>query len=1031
MVTSSEDNLPLPGVNVVVPGTTIGTITNIEGTYSITVPKETEFLEFSFVGMEPKQVSVLELSMLDVQLSPESYEMKEVVVTALGIRRESKSLGFSVTRVDNEDITRNKDRSMLNALQGKVAGVNISSASGAPGSSSRISLRGVSSLTGSNEPLFIIDGIPVNNQQSGSTSINNGTDFGNKINDLNPEDIESISIIKGASGAALYGSRAANGVILITTKKGNTTEERKTKVDFSSSVTFEEPLRLIDYQNRYGQGAYGEFISLENWSWGPKFDDVLRYWGYEVDNSLRVKAYEALPENVEEFFETGINYTNQLSVAGGSSKYNYFLSYSNVTWDGIFPTDVDNYKRHTLTINNNFEVTDRFTVAISLKYIHKQNSFVTTGQGENSVYNQVMQTPRDISLLELEDIDSKWNNLDNYYSPYTVNPWYIIKNNSNKNIEDRLVGNFDFNYAITDHFSALLRIGGDVSNEHLKEIQEIIDPSGNNEFSAAVDQGYLSKSSVTRNQLNADFILTYKRDIGKIGINTLIGYNINQRSADYMVMDNYSKSIKGFDNFSGTNESSIVAEGYSLRRLIGVYGNLELSYASTFFLTGTYRNDWSSTLPLKNNSFSYPGISGAVIVSELIEPLKSVVPYFKLRGGITRVGNDASPYNVYSVFSQGYHSDGYGFIRYPFSGINSYEVGNRIGNDQLKPELTTEYEIGSDIRLLNNRIGVDVALYKKITTNLIWPVPVASSSGYGYITKNLGKISNKGIEVLLNVTPVKRNNLQWDITFNFARNRNLLESLDGAIDKVVGNGIGVDGGQQINFIGISGKPLWQFEARTALRDEQGRIVVDNQGIPRAADSLVIYGNSNYDFTGGAYTTFRYKNIVITAAIDVKYGGIMYSKTKDISIWAGTVPLTLYNDREPFIVPNSVYEIGEDENGDPVYVENNIPLDRYRIVDYWGNGGSEIDGSTFIDKSYMKLREVTISYNLPRKIYARLPIQRIRIDLIGKNLWLWTPSDQIYIDPEITTFGNDTYADFGEYGAQPSVRSINVGLSMQF
>ena len=259
----------------------------------------------------------------------------------------------------------------------------------------------------------------------------------------------------------------------------------------------------------------------------------------------------------------------------------------------------------------------------------------------------------------------------------------------------------------------------------------------------------------------------------------------------------------------------------------------------------------------------------------------------------------------------------------------------------------------------------------------------------------------------------------------------MLVSLDDAIDKVVGNGIGVDGGQQINFIGVPGKPLWQFEARTSLKDDQGHVIVDNQGLPRATDSLVIYGDSDYDFTGGALTTVSYKNFTLTAAFDIKYGGIMYSRTKDISIWAGTVPATLYNDREPFIVPNSVYEIGEDANGNPIYAENNIPLDRYGIVDYWGNGGSEIDGQSLIDKSYMKLREVTLSYNLPHKLYARFAIQNIRIDVVGRNLLLWTPKDQIYIDPEITTFGNDTFADFGEYGAEPSVRSLNIGLSMKF
>ncbi|MCG8697806.1 MAG: TonB-dependent receptor, partial [Bacteroidales bacterium] len=360
-----------------------------------------------------------------------------------------------------------------------------------------------------------------------------------------------------------------------------------------------------------------------------------------------------------------------------------------------------------------------------------------------------------------------------------------------------------------------------------------------------------------------------------------------------------------------------------------------------------------------------------------------------------------------------------------------YEVGDFIGNSELRPEITEEIEVGLDFRLWNNRIGVDVAYYNKSTTDLIWAAPVARSTGYGFQTQNLGKITNNGFEALLNVTLIRKSDFSWDISLNFTKNDNKLVSLNNKLEKAELNALRVDGGQQISWVAIPGQPVGVFEGRTARYTDEGKMVVDNKGLPRAAEDLKVYGNSQYDYFGGGSTTISYKNLIISALVDFRIGGLMYSRTKDISLWAGTVPATLYNNRQPFIIPNSVVETGKDENGEPVYVTNYTPIDDETLGEYWANGGSEIDGTSLVSKSFVKLREVSFSFSMPGEWYKKVGIDQINLSVVGNNLFLWTPHDQTYIDPEITTFGNDLQADFGEYGAQPSTRSVTFNLRVNF
>ncbi|MBA7666266.1 TonB-dependent receptor P3 [subsurface metagenome] len=817
-VTSAGDNLPVPGVTVVIKGTTQGTITDLDGFYSIDIISDTASLEYRFVGMETQYMVVGDRVTIDIVLKPEVYTVDEVVVTALGISRDAKSLGYSVTAVNSEELTEGNNRSVLNALQGKVAGVDITSASGAPGASTRILVRGVSSLTGSNQPLFVIDGVPVNNSQSGSSSINGGTDFGNKVNDLNPEDIESVSILKGASGTALYGSRAANGVIVITTKGGE--KSKKTQVTFNSSLTFERPLRLVQYQNEYGQGIYGNHVLYENTSWGPKFDHRFRPWGHEVDGAYRIKAYRPLPDNVKEFFETGRSISNAISLSGGNEQTIYYFSYSNIFWDGIFPTNADNYTKHTISLRASHQISKRFKTSASFNYIKKLNSFVPTGQGEQSVYNQVMQTPRDISLRELADLDEEWNTIDNHYSLYTVNPYHILQNNGNKNNEDRIFGSFDFDYSFYSDLSLKWRMGGDVSNEHRKTWRSRVEPSGNNEFAAVFDPGLVRESSLYQMQVNSDIILNYTKEVKNWDFNLMMGHSLNQRTSRAASASVQYLYLTGFTNLSNSVEQPIAGEASAIRRMVGLFGSADIAFRDFWFLSFTARNEWSSTLPAKNNSYFFPGANTGLIFTPLMPSIKDILTYGKVRISWARVGNDAPPYQVYSVFQQGFHSDGFGYLTYPLSGelgsVNSYDVGDLMANEYLKPEITDEYEIGTDLRFFNNRFSIDFAYYHKSTTNLIWPSPLPYSSGYRFQMQNLGKITNHGIESLVGIVPVRANNFEWTISVNYTKNNNELNYLNNQLEKAELNALRIDGGQQINWVAIPGMPIGVFEARSDL-----------------------------------------------------------------------------------------------------------------------------------------------------------------------------------------------------------------------
>ncbi len=1029
-VVSEEDGEPIVGASVLIKGTNQGGITDIYGHFILgNVPATAKTLQVSYIGMKTKEVSIA--PNLKIVLSPDTEMLDEVLVTAVGVKRSEKSLGYAATSVKSKDIMATGDRSALNALQGKVAGVEVTSASGAPGSSTRVILRGFTSLSGSNQPLYVIDGVPMDNSTINNVSLNGGLDFGNRANDLNPNDIESMTILKGGSGTALYGSRAANGVILITTKNG-AQSKGKAKVEVTSTTTFENPLKLPKMQNEFGQGWYNRSTAengdlAENGSWGPKFDGVTRPWGFVVDGQQQIKPYSALPTNVKDFFDTGVTSNNGISISNGDDTKSYYVSYANVFSDGIMPTDADSYERHTASVRGSTKFLDIFNVSASINYVRKDTKYTATGQ-EQSVLDGVWQNPRDISIVDAKDYKNKFNNQDNYYTLYAQNPYFVLNEHGTKFSEDRVYGNIGLDVQVLPWLVATGRIGADISNSHLKNWRAIFESDRadyNNE------PGRVAVSSFSAAELNTDFTLKANKTWGDFTVDGLLGHNFNQRTYSEERTSVIGLDIPYFYNLSNSSSTPSVYEYNSQRRLVGVYGNVNVGWKSIVYVGVSARNDWSSTLPQATRSFFYPSFSSSFIFTELM-PKNPYLTFGKLRFGIAQTGNDANPYLLDTVMEQSGDTDGYVSLTYPLAGnINGFTVSNRIGNQKLKPELSTDIELGLDLRFFDSRLNFDLAYYNKKVTNLIWAANISSTSGYTTQTMNLGKITNKGVELAVNAIPIRTKDLTLEVFLNYSRNANKLVKLTEGLDQ-----ISLGGTSSIGFMARPGQPLGLFEVTVPAMTESGQVIVDEQGLPVFSDQKASAGSSQNRYRLGGGMSLTYKNWNVRATFDYRNGGKMYTRTAEMMYFTGNAPQTTYNDRQPWIIPNSVQKVGEDINGDPIYAENTTPVSGYdhnlnSFYDQTYNAG--IGGAyVLVSKTYFKLRELTVTYNVPQKWLAKTKvINSASLAFVGRNLFIWTPNSNMSTDPESTTFGNDLEANYGEYGATPTTRSLGFSINIGF
>ena len=1028
-VISQDDGEPVIGATIRVSGTNEGTVTDSNGSFTITCPEGKKVLVISYVGMEP--VEVVAKSNMRIVLRSGDTNLDEIVVTAMGIKRSAKALGYSATALNGDEIAETRTNDIMSSLAGKVAGVQISTTSTDPGASNSVIIRGISSLNGSNQPLYVIDGVPMTNTAVVSSDhLNNQYDFGNGANAVNPDDVENMTILKGAAATALYGSRAANGVILITTKTGRA--QKGIGVEYNGGLQWESVLRLPQMQNDFGMGWYGNKTDDENGSWGPKFDGSILRYGSIYDNSQNMKSYVAIKNNLKDFFDTGFRYNNSVAFSNATANDNFYVSLSQIHDDGIIPTNSDSYTKYTFTANGSHKVKD-LTISTALNYAYQKNSFVTTGQGGASMYNAMMQTPRDISIAEMKDLTNPFNTPGYYYTPYGItNPYWILENYESKYESERFYGKLQLDYDFLKYFRATYRFGLDTQTGHRNSGQpnlESLFAGTYNEDASTIAGAKGSATQQTRRQreINQDFFVTFNMPYNDFNFNTIAGFNGNERRYSYLYASVENLTIPTFYDITNSSEIPTVEQYQWKRRLYGIYAQAEVAWKNMVYLTLTGRNDWSSTLPKENRSFFYPGVTVSWIFSELFnDDLKKIINYGKLRAAWGKTGNDASVYMTNSVYAQAAaNTSGWASSSFPFTkvGTNAYSAGNTLGSIDLSPEMTTEAEIGLNMAFLQNRFSFDVSYYDRTSDKQIFSLAMDPASGYTAMNTNLGKVSNKGIEALVTVVPIRTKDFEWSLNWNYTKNKNKVVSLPEELGGEV-NIYGFSGGT--GLYAIEGEEMGVFKAYRSKRDPEGHIIVNAQGIPVVSDELEKIGTMNYKYQMGLGTTLKYKSVSLGVDFDIRKGGLLFSRTADISYFTGNAMQTAYNDRNPFVVPNSVID-----NGDGTYSENNIALTPTQIYNFWNNGGWDRDADFLLDKSYVKLRSVVLSWDLPKKWLAGTFLTGVKVSAFGNNLFLWTPSSNTFVDPELSSFGNDLSGNFGEYSANPSSRKFGFNVNIKF
>ncbi len=1020
---TDQGGMPIPGVSILIKGTTTGTQTDFDGKFQIEVAPD-QTLVFSYIGMGTREMPA-SASTINVTLEDQATELEGVVVTAVGIRRERSSIGAATTTLKSDEVIRGQQANISDAIKGKVAGVVISNNSTDPGASSSVIIRGIKSLSRNNQPLYVVDGVPLYERSNSSSDLDGGYDFGNAAADINPQDIETMTILKGASATVLYGSNAAGGAIIITTKKG---KQGKMTIEYTNATSFSQINRTPKYQTTFGQGWDGIHYLGENGSWGPRFDGLPRVWGNVVNNSQLLKPYSFQKDQLENFFTTGTSRINSVAVSGGHGDSNIRLSYTNTQQDGIYPTDADSFERNVLGISGSTKFKN-ISITGSMNYVNNSGSSVATGQGA-TVYNNLLQIPTDIPITEFTDYNSDFHNISNYYTPYGVtNPYFSVNENGAENRKERVYGSFEFNYEVNSWFNTTYRFGMDFSTDRNRVWTSRIDalPGSPNDGSSTENPGSFGESYSHAKRLNHDILANFDFDLSeKFKVQSSAGFNILEDTFSSLGASVASQDIPDFFNLANSSEIPSVVSYREKNKLYGLYNTTTLSYDNQLFLTGNVRNDWYSNLPEENRSQLYAGGNLSWVFTRTIPGIEKVLNYGKLRAGYGSTGVGTNPYQVFAVNTQTNVGMGFGNLTFPINGINAYGIGNRMANLNLKPEIKTELEFGTELSFFDNLVTIDATYFDAKTKNQILALPLAPSTGYTSQQANVGTLRTKGFEGLVTINWIRSNNqdgFNWSSSVNYTKAETILEELDPRIEQVNLGGLST-----YEYIAVEGQPVGLIKGYVPERDTNGNVVVDVNGVPVAASTKEIYGDTQYDYTMGISNIVSYKGVSLDFTFDIRQGGLMYSRTADITRFTGNSITTTYNDREPFVVPNSVVR-NDDGNGNITYTPNTTPIDNEHMDDYYRADANA--RANVIDKSFIKLREVVLSYRLPSKWLEKAYVESLTFSVIGRNLFLWTPSSNQYIDPEASTFGNDLAGQFGEFSANPSTRSLGFSLKATF
>jgi len=1018
---TDQNGLPLPGVSIVVVSTTTGTQTDFDGNYSI-LASEGDVLRFSYIGQKTITRTIGSDSTINLQMEEDAQALEEVVVTALGIQKSTRDLGYGTDVVKGEELVKARATNITNALQGKVTGVQITNTGGNVGGSSKIIIRGVSSLSGANNPLWVVDGVLINNSQTPTGSrITGNRDFSNGASVVNPDDVESINILKGAAATALYGSRAAAGAIIVTTKKGRDGEDGGATVSFNSSTRFDNLFRIPDYQQEYAMGTNGQYDSGNvGTDWGP------RIVGQTVPNAPVTNTtgqLTAVKDNgINEFFKTGLTLINNFAIGDANEKMDYRLSFTSLNQTGVLPGS--SLDRITVGLNAGIRHSEWLESRFSVQYTtSKTEGTGATGANDPNIISMSSFSSNLDQRLFNPWIDESGNQINQIVDNQGVlsnNPLWLRYENNNNRDEDRVFGNAQVTWKPIRNFSILGRVGIDLSND-----RRLL---SNRKGTIQRLFGDFDSDNLYRNELTSDIIATYSNDFSEDwGLTVFGGMQFNSRTFERQRIQGVDLLIP--ELFSPANAAqSIPARDFTERTLFGVYASAEVNYSNWAILTLTGRNDTSSTLPEDNNSYFYPSASLAFVFTDAFNIQGKGLSFGKFRASWAQVGNDTTPYLLDFNFNPVTTATGQYSLNnnFPFNGALAYSASNTIPPSNLVPEQQTSYEFGFDMKFFNGRLNLDVAYFNNKNEDQILNIPIPESTGFAFRTTNVGRVDQKGFEISLDALAVqsKNGNFAWNTLVNFSSVDSEVISLTEGLERVVI----ASAFNSVQVVAVPGEEFQLF-AIPHLRDEEtGRPIIDPNTGRRQAGEATTLGSVLPDWTGGWVNNFSYKGLSLNATVDARWGGVMKSSTVEALQTGGLVKETLLNREGTFIDTEGIIVT---DNGDGTFDrrDNDVPL--LNAQDFWQSLNDNSVAEPYIyDATYVKLREIGLSYTFPSKLLGDSFIKGLVLGIEGRNVAL-IYAKVPHIDPEATLFGSGADGFGVERASVPSTRSIGFNMRLSF
>jgi TonB-linked SusC/RagA family outer membrane protein len=1021
---------PIVGASVSVPTLRVGGFTDDQGQYNFTVPASasgtTVTVTARRLGFQPSSAQVTVSGAPVVQnfsLSAAATQLQGVVVTALGLTREKSRLGTAQQQINTQELNQTRAQNIVQQIEGKVSGVAITSP-GTQGGSTNIIIRGQNSITGNNQPLFIVDGVAVSNANRGGAPFVGTTttfDYGNALNDINPDDIETLSVLKGPNAAALYGSRAANGVVLITTRKGGNSGG-KMRTEINTNLTFENPAILPEFQNLYGQGSGGDFEWVDG-NYGGVNDGVDESWGPRLDGRLicqftspgagtancQPTPWVAHPDNVKDFFKTGVTASSTVGVSGGTERSYGRLSLGADNINGIFPSNL--FQRRTASISGTFKATEKLTADGSVQYIRNsgRNRPGVGYSGRNPLQSMFNWFGRQVDIEALRNFgqgglvnggpatrEFNWN-----YS-YHNNPFWQQEANPQLDDRDRLIGSVSMNYQFAEGFNALLRTGSDI---YRMGIQQMYARGAESYVNLTYNGGFRFQNDY-RNDNNTDLTFTGNRRLSSwLDLNAVAGGNLRREYFNTNSQQTPGLLVVGVYNPANAAIAPTIDQTLQRRQVEGIYGSAAFTVKNWWTVEGTARNDWSSTLPVGANSYFYPSVNTSVVVTDAIPGMQSrFLSSLKLRAASAKVGSDAPVYSLVPVFLGNANR---------FGSLPQFGLDSRLANPNLKPEITRSDEVGAELALFDSRVSLDASFYSKSTRNQIFDVAVSGASGFDKKWVNAGEISNKGIETLLTIIPVQSpNGFNWTTTFNWAHNKSRVVDLAPDVQTIV---LGSGGFGDVVVEARKGEPYGAIRGYRYARDAAGNILVDG-GYPVREDTLSVLGNIQPKWTGGWANQFSFGNFSINTLLDARKGGKLYSVTNMFGEYAGVLASSIPGRETDWNDPGVVVKGTDDVTGLP----NTTAI---TAEQYYHNLFGYTERYVY-DAGYVKLRELRLSYNLPASWANKLMgAHGASIAFTGRNLKMWTNVPNI--DPE---FAYSSRNDQGiEVNMSPNPRSLGFNL----